>query len=164
VARALFDIYLGAPLVTRAPSDAEVHALEERGARIFHRFHVDAIRADMDTAMAHSLVRGPKAVAEMAMQVPDRAPLTVPLLIFYSRPFTAGDSAFLARLSGGARVKPMPVRARTIVPLELHDSVIPRLVAAPGVRLVRVRLWGCGYIGEPMRSGPSSAAVRVPQN
>jgi hypothetical protein len=60
VARAVFDVYLGSPRVPNRPSDTVVHAIKRRGARILHRYHVDVIRAAMDTALAHDLVRTPR--------------------------------------------------------------------------------------------------------
>lgn len=145
VARAVFDVYLGAVQATRVPSDADVRTLEQRGARVLHRFHVDAIRAELDTGAARALVSGPDPIALMATQVLDSTQLTIPLQIFYARPLTADDSAFIARLSGGTG--PRTRGPRPVVYTELPDSLVPLVLRAPGVKFARARTFGCGYTG-----------------
>ena len=162
VSRAIFDFYLGALQATRTPTDADVGALQARGARVLPRFHVDAVRAETDTATARALVTGPDKLAEMATQVWDSTGFTVPLMVFYSRPFTVDDSAFLARLTG--RAGPPTRRPRPVVYVELEDSVIPVLLRAPGVAFARARTFGCGYVNGPPVEPPAHSPPRMPQN
>ena len=152
IARAVFDLYLGASQATRTPSDADIAAVERLGGRVLHRFHVDAIRVELDTGAARTIVSGPDAIALMATQVLDSTQLTIPLQIFYTRPLSADDSAFIARLTG--RTGPTIRGPRPVIYTELPDSLLPRVLRAPGVKFARARTFGCGD------AGPS----RVPQN
>lgn len=164
VERAIFDVYLGSSRVPNRPSDTVVHALERRGARILHRYHVDVIRAVMDTALAHDLVRRPNARAWMVRQVAEGAPLTVPLVIAYGRALTASDSLFLSKLQGAPIVLPRDLRRRTRIFLKAHDSLIPRIPSASGVIDVSVHGEGCASWGPELRRIGSPPSARVPQN
>ena len=156
VARGVFDVYLGSPRVPSPPSDTAVRAVERMGARILHRFHVDVIRAAMDTAVAHALVRKPEPRALMVRQVAETAPLTVSLVIAYGRALTASDSVFLSELQGAPIVLPRDLRRRTRIFVEAHDSLIPRVVSASGVIGVSVRGEGCGTVGIQEAGLPSA--------
>jgi hypothetical protein len=164
VARGVFDVYLGAPHVPSPPSDTAVRAIERRGARILHRYRVDVIRAEIDTALAHALVRGPHPLGKRVRQVADTAPLTIPVVLFYGRALTASDSVFLSELKGAPIKLPRDLRMRTRLFLDVHDSLIPRLQSAPGVLRTYVRGEGCGvWLDDPTSPG-HSAPAGVPQN
>lgn len=143
VARAVFDLYLGASQATRVPSDSDVRAIERRGGRVLHRFHVDAIRAELDTGAARALTSGPDPVALMATQVLDPTQLTIPLQVFYTRPLLPEDSAFIAGLTG--RTGPTIRGPRPVIYTELADSLLPLVLRAPGVKFARARTFGCEY-------------------
>jgi len=129
---------------------------------VLHRFHVDAIRAELDTGAARALTSGPDPIALMATQVLDSTELTIPLQIFYTRPLTAVDSAFIARLSG--RTGPSTRLPRPVVYTELPDSLVPLVLRAPRVKFARARTFGCGYTGGHAPAAASSVSSRVPQN
>ena len=162
VARAVFDLYLGAAQAPRTPSDADIAAVERLGGRVLHRFHVDAIRAELDTGAASVLVYGRDAIAFMATQVLDSTQLTIPLQIFYARPLSADDSAFIARLTG--RPGPTIRGPRPVIYTELADSLLPPVLTAPGVKFARARSFGCGYEGGRAPAPGTSSSSRVPQN
>jgi hypothetical protein len=123
---------------------------------------VDAIRAELDTSAARALVSGPDAIALMATQVLDSTQLTIPLQIFYTRPLSADDSAFIARLTG--RTGPTIRGPRPVIYTELPDSLLPRVLRAPGVKFARARTFGCEYDGGRAPAPASSSSSRVPQN
>jgi hypothetical protein len=162
VARAVFDLYLGAAQATRIPSNADIAVIERLGGKALHRFHVDAIRAELDTGAARALVSGPDSIAFMATQVLDTAQLTIPLQIFYSRPLTADDSSFIAHLSGlpGPTIR----GPRAVIYTELPDSLLPLVLRAPGVKFARARAFGCGHHGSRGPVPVSSGSSRLPQN
>ena len=164
VERGVFDVYLGAPQVPSPPSDTAVRALERRGARILHRYHVDVVRAEMDTALAHTLVRGPHQAAKMVRQVDDTASLRIPVVLFYGRALTASDSIFLSALKGAPMTLPSGLRMRTRIFLDVHDSLVPRLASASGVLRTYVRGEGCGYWLERPTSVRSWEPSHLPQN
>jgi hypothetical protein len=140
VARAIFDVYGGAGGVATQRADSTVRAIERAGGRVLHRFRLDVVRAELDTAAVRALVLGPDPIAQMAEQVVDSNRLNLQVQISYSRPVTDADSAYIANLGGLVTGTP-PVRP--ILFADLPDSILPDVMRAPGVQSVGPRLVGC---------------------
>lgn len=144
VARAVFDVYGRARIRSNRPWDSTARAVERAGGRVLHRFHIDVVRAELDTSAVRALVLGPERIAQMAEQVLASNRVNLRVQISYSRPVTGADSAYIARLGGLVMGTP-PVRPMLLV--DLPDSILPDVMRAPGVRTVSARLVGCSRPG-----------------
>jgi hypothetical protein len=144
LARAVFDLHLRKWDAIPADSDIVARAIERAGGRVLHRFHVDAIRAELDTATARAVVYGPNWIAEMAKQALDLRSLDIPVQVRYDRPAAPLDSSRIARLGGVAYLMPVP---RPLLNAVVPDSVVPALVRMPSVVSVRARSDACGHSG-----------------
>jgi hypothetical protein len=121
-----------------------VSAIERAGGRVLHRYHIDVVRAELDTSVVRALVLGPDPIAQMAEEVLDTSQTNLHVQVHYTRPVTDADSAHLAGLGGRVRGAP---RVRPILWVDLPDSILPGVMRAPGVREVRAQLVGCGRAG-----------------
>jgi acetyl esterase/lipase len=143
--RALFDVELRRRHETRAATDEEVRALERRGARVVHRFHVNAVRAEMDTGTARLAIA--EGIAFAARQVSDPGKLELTVQIQHDGPLNTSDSAFY-------RAHDVPLgptaRGRGIVQARIDDELIARILRQPGVRVVRVQPVGCEFGDAPL--------------
>ncbi len=144
MARAVFDLHLRTASGGAPSSESGVRSINGAGGRVLHLFHVDAIRAELDTATVRELVYGPNSIAEAAEQVLDLGKLDIPVQVRYSRSAASMDSARIAGLGGVAHLMPVPrPTLNAIVP----DSVVPALIRMPDVVSVRVRSTACGRSG-----------------
>ena len=144
VARAVFDVHLRMLDGAFPSSDSGAQAITTAGGRVVHRFHLGAIRAELDTAAIRALVYGPNPIAEAAEQVLDLKSLDIPVQVRYNRPAAPMDSAGIARLGGVAHLMPVP---RPTLNAVVPDSVVPALVRMPGVVSVRATWVACGRAG-----------------
>ena len=144
LARAIFDVYGDARGRSTPRWDSTVRAIERAGGRVLHHFHINVVRAELDTSAARALVVGPNPLAELADQVLDSSRKNLQVQVSFSRPVTGSDSAYISRL--GALVKgTVPVRPMLIV--DSPDSILPAVMRAPGVESVRASLVSCGRAG-----------------
>ena len=144
LARAVFDLHLRTSDAAPANSDGAARAIERAGGRVLHRFHVAAIRAELDTTTVRALVYGPNWIADMAEQVLDLRSLNIPVQVRYDRPAAPLDSSRIARLGGMAYLMPVP---RPLLNAVVPDSVVPALTRMPSVVSVRARSEACGHSG-----------------
>ena len=144
LARAVFDLHLRTSDGASASSDSAARAIERAGGRVLHRFHVAAIRAELDTATVRALVYGPNWIAEMAEQVLDLRSFDIPVQVRYDRLAAPLDSSRIARLGGAASLMPVP---RPLLNAVVPDSAMPELMSMPGVVSVRARSATCGDSG-----------------
>ena len=143
VARAVFDLHLRMLSGDAFTPDSGTQSIEGAGGRVLHRFHVNAIRAELDTASVRELVYGRNSIAEAAEQVLDLRSLDISVQVRYNRPAETMDSARIARLGGVAHLMSLP---RPTLNAVVPDSIVPALLRMPNVVSVRARSVACGHL------------------
>jgi len=152
--RALVDIvFIFAPRtledspapVTESERDGLVESL---GGRIVHRFHLPSVRAEIDLERLLELVtrgRGELDREIMVREVPNPERFDVAVSLFFTRPITDADRAWIASLGGYIHPRPI-IHTRTSSGLgtlerrgmrvDLPDRSVPALLDARVVQEV----------------------------
>lgn len=127
--RVLVDLFF--PGEGTGPTPQQVLAVQARGGRVMHRFHVPAVRAYVDRDELVRLARAP--IHAFALSVPQPRRYDVQVLV--SHEAGRGDeAAALVRALGGRIVHDLVTM--DLLAAELPDRSLPALRAAPAVRRV----------------------------